>query len=77
MTPWYDDLDKVLELAYWLAGEGSSVDTICHLYEKPWKYTEEWEEYQKQLLEIEMNVTGYLTNESEDPEWNQSDTCNE
>jgi hypothetical protein len=47
-TNWFDSHSNVVELAFWLEDQ-SYFDVpidVVHLFEKPWKYVEEWDSYQ-------------------------------
>lgn len=52
---WYFDRDSVLGLARWLHTEGQwdgagGVKGLIYFFEKPWKYDNEWCDYQKSLI---------------------------
>ena len=41
---WWDDHDNVVMLAYWMRERDHGVDDFVTLIEKPWKWTDEYEE---------------------------------
>ncbi len=46
---WYDDRENLRNLAEYLIDKDGDLDTVYFL-EKPWKWNEEWLEYQKGAL---------------------------
>ena len=48
---WFFTHDNVCALARWLKSEGhwegkGGVGNLIYFFEKPWKYSQEWKEYQ-------------------------------
>lgn len=41
---WWRDHDNVVMLAYWMKEHGHSVDDFVVLIEKPWKFSDEYEQ---------------------------------
>lgn len=39
---WWEDHDKVVVTAYFLAEEGYPASEVARMVEKPWSYTQEW-----------------------------------
>lgn len=51
---WFEVHDNLLALARWLKGEGQwdgvgGVGNLLYYFEKPWKYSNEWNAYQASL----------------------------
>ena len=45
---WYDDRNKLYELCQHLVDEeGYNAENLLEIIEKPWKWTPEWDEYEK------------------------------
>jgi hypothetical protein len=47
-SKWFEDFEKVLNLAKWLEEEGrvTTAFQMLQIFEKPWKWEQEWNEYQ-------------------------------
>jgi len=44
-SQWYEYHENLVRLAYYLHGQaGWNTDDILYFFEKPWKYTNEWNE---------------------------------
>lgn len=50
---WYDDRENIARLLTWLEErcELRSIDDAIYLVEKPWKWTPEWNELQRELAD--------------------------
>lgn len=53
-SKWFEEFENVLELAKWLADEGriTTAHATLQIFEKPWKWEPEWNEYQAALKVI-------------------------
>ena len=43
--PWYEDLDEVIAFARWYFVSKVSPKTVINVFEKPWKWNSEHDEY--------------------------------
>jgi len=51
MINWYNNHENLVELATYLNTKGdlSSADDMLYFFEKPWKWENEWNEYQTSI----------------------------
>ena len=54
---WYEDSGNIYELACWLRDNDlitEDFNNLLYFIEKPWKWNDEWELYQKELADKEL-----------------------
>jgi hypothetical protein len=59
---WYEVHENLVSLAEYLADHGATAHELVSFIEKPWKYEDEWNEYQAEnaaaLAEDEARIAG-------------------